>query len=293
MTVTCRRYKLLQDFETVSEFLQNNYNAADLNEQLMQPFWEYAHTHPHFDHKLTHRMGLWEADGTLIGIACYELTLGVAFFSVKRGFEHLKPEMLQWAERELSFVGDGRHRLGIWVTDAQTDDSKFLEGNGYKAIQRRPVNIFPYDKVFVDAKLPEGFTIISLEDENDFKKINACLWKGFDNGPEPDDDIDCRMLMQSGPHFRKDLTTVIKAPNGDYACFAGMWLDGKNACAYLEPLATVPEYRRMGLATCALAEGIRKTKAFGATYMLGCEREFYNAIGFETTMHRELLEKVW
>ena len=77
------------------------------------------------------------------------------------------------------------------------------------------------------------------------------------------------MLAQSGPNFRPDLTTVIKAPNGDYACFAGMWLDKKNEYAYLEPLAAVPEYRRMGLATVALTEGMKKTKALGAKYCFG------------------------
>ena len=85
----------------------------------------------------------------------------------------------------------------------------------------------------------DRYLIISLEDENDYKKINDCLWKGFNHGDNPDDDIDRRIHMQCGPNFRKELTTVIKAPNGDYACYAGMWFDEKNNYAYLEPLATV------------------------------------------------------
>ena len=68
------------------------------------------------------------------------------------------------------------------------------------------------------------------------------------------------MLMQSGPNFRRDLTTVIKTPNGEYACYAGMWIDEKNMYAYLEPLATVTEYPRLGLATIALTVGMKKTK---------------------------------
>ena len=38
------------------------------------------------------------------------------------------------------------------------------------------------------------------------------MYRGFDHGDEPNSDLDCRMLMQSGPNFRKDLTTIIKAP---------------------------------------------------------------------------------
>ncbi|NSW90324.1 MAG: GNAT family N-acetyltransferase [Firmicutes bacterium] len=95
------------------------------------------------------------------------------------------------------------------------------------------------------------------------------------------------------PNFRKDLTTVIKAPNGDYACFAGMWFDEINKYAYLEPLATVPEYRRIGLATIALTEAMKKIKALGATYCFSGVPEFYTAIGFETICHRKMWKKEW
>jgi hypothetical protein len=117
------------------------------------------------------------------------------------------------------------------------------------------------------------------EDENDLKKINDCLWFGFDHGPEPDpdNDIDDRMLMQSAPNFRKDLTTVIKAPNDEYACFAGMWIDNQNNYAYLEPLATVPKYRRMGLAAVAVVEGMKKTKKLGQNTVLGEPEGFIKA----------------
>ena len=115
----------------------------------------------------------------------------------------------------------------------------------------------------------------------------------IDHGDNPDDDIDCRIHMQSGPNFRKDLTTVIKAPNGDYVCFAGMWFDEKNKYAYLEPLATVPKYRRKGLATIALMTGMKKTNALGATYCFGGVHDFYTAIGFETICHREMWRREW
>jgi predicted N-acetyltransferase YhbS len=101
------------------------------------------------------------------------------------------------------------------------------------------------------------------------------------------------MLMQSGPNFRKDLTTIIKAPNGEYACFAGMWIDEQNKYAYLEPLATVPKYRRMGLATIALARGMKKTKELGAKYCFGGTGEFYHSIGFNIIANRELWKKEW
>ena len=293
MLVTQRRYKLLADFERVHRFLDDVYNLETLNSHLLPQFFEYAHTHPHFNHKLTHRFGLWEENGELVGIACYEMDIGECFLTVKSVYAFLLSEMLAYAENELSIDKDGNHSLCVWITDKETIKQELLIKNGYQKVQLEPVRIFRYDNPFLDVKLPDGFSVISLEDENDFKKINNCLWKGFDHGDLPDDDLDCRMHMQSGPNFRKDLTTVINAPNGEYACFAGMWFDDKNNYAYLEPLATIPEYRRMGLATIALTESMRKTKLLGAKYCFGGVPEFYRAIGFETICNRELWKKEW
>ncbi len=288
-----RRYKLLADFTAVHSFLTDIYSLDTLNSYLLPQFFEYAHTHPFFHHQLTHRFGLWEDGGKLAGIACYEMNIGEIFLVTDRDHTFLLPEMLTFAEKELSVINNNKQTLSVWVTDKETDKIELLARNGYTKVHTEPVRIFSYNKPFLDGKLPDGYTIISLEDENDLKKINDCLWKGFDHGDKPDDDLDGRMLMQSGPNFRKDLTTVIKAPNGDYACFAEMWFDEKNKYAYLKPLATVPEYRRMGLATIALTEGMKKTKAHCATYCFGGVPKFYTAIGFETICHREMWEKEW
>jgi predicted N-acetyltransferase YhbS len=293
MNITQRRYKLLADFAAVHSFLTNTFSLDTLTSYLLPQFFEYAHTHPAFNHKLTHRFGLWEDSGELIGIACYEMDMGESFLSVKKGYDFLLPEMLSYAERELSAVKDDIHNLCVWITDKETEKQNLLINNGYTKVHTGPVRVFNYDKPFLNEKLPEGFSLISLENENDLEKIHACIWKGFNHGDTPDDDINSKALMQSGPNFRKDLTTVIKAPNGDYACFAGMWFDDKNKYAYLEPLATIPEYRRMGLATIALTEGMKKTKSLGAKYCFGGVPGFYNAIGFETICHREMWKKEW
>ncbi len=99
--------------------------------------------------------------------------------------------------------------------------------------------------------------------------------------------------MCNAPRFNPSLATIAVAPNGEYACALGMWFDWQNKYAYLEPLATVPKYRRMGLATVCLTEAMKKTKALGATFSTGGGREFYTDIGFEIIMNRELWKKEW
>jgi predicted N-acetyltransferase YhbS len=293
MSITFRNYKLLSDFKKVSDFLLNNFTKYQQNGNIQQTFFEYAHTHPAFNHSLTHRFGIWEENGEIIAVACYEVNIGECFMFTKLGYENMKPQMLEYAEKELFKVEEDQNILEVYIFDYENNLKDILLEKGYKREGSWPVTIFNYEKGFLDRKLPEGFSVISLEDETDFKKINDVLWKGFDHGDEPDDDLDCRKLMQSGPNFSKELTTIIKAPNGEYACFAGMWVDKVNKYAYLEPLATAPKYRRMGLGTIALTEAMKKTIKYGATYCFGGSREFYHSIGFETVCNRELWVKIW
>lgn len=293
MTITKRPYKLLSDFNAVHKYLIDIYTLKELNSMMLPQFFEYAHIHPAFNHKLTHRFTLWEKSNKIVALTCYEMDIGEAFLVAENGYDKLLPEMLCQAEKELSVMSDDKHTLSVWVIDTQSEHIRLLGKNGYSKVHTEPVRIFEYSNGFIDTKLPDGFSCITLVDENDFEKIHACMWKGFNHSGEPDGDIDCRRLMQSGPHFSHKLSTVIKAPNGDYACYAGMWFDRQNKYAYLEPLCTVPEYRHMGLATCALTETMKRTKVLGATYCFGGVPEFYTAIGFKTICYREMWKKEW
>lgn len=293
MCITKRRYSLLADFNKVSNYLDQCYSLPKLNSYLLQPFFEYAHTHPGFEHQLTHRFTLWEDGDKLVGITCFEMGLGEAYLSTLPEYQYLLPEMLKQAELELYKMEAGKKTLEVYITDKELDKIELLKEHGYKKIHTWKVTTYDYKKGFTSPLLPEGFEMISLLDENDPLKIHHCQWKGFNHQGPPNNDFDCRLLMQSGPHFSKELTTVIKAPNGDYACFAGMWFNPMHNYAYLEPLCTIPEYRKMGLGRVALMEAMKKTKALGATYCFGGDSDFYINLGFEVICHREVWSKTW
>ena len=292
MPIQCRRYKLLADFEPVYRFLQETYDPVTLNSYLLPQFWEYAHVHSYFNHKMTHRMGLWEDGDVLVGIVCYEMDLGDCHMHVRPGYETLLPELLAWAEKELCAVKRGKRRLQFWITDKEPGKRELLQTNGYRLKKTDPIKIFDYKNAFVERALPDGFTLIDGTNA-DYRKLHACFWKGFDHGPRPDKNIDGRIHGCNAPRFDPSLATIAVAPDGEYACALGMWFDERNQYAYLEPLATVPKYRRMGLATVALTEAMKKTKALGAQYCFGGSREFYTAIGFEIKGNSEFWKKEW
>ena len=292
MRITQRRYKVLADFERVYCFLEETYDPVTLNSHLLPPYFEYAHMHPCFDYAKTHHFGVWEDDGRIAGIACYEMQLGDCHMHADKGYEALLPDMLSWAENELSAGEEGTQRLEVWITDKEPEKRALLQARGYTRKGIEPVKIFDYSKPFAERALPEGFALTDGTNV-DYVKLHHCLWKGFDHGDEPDDDVDCRVSMFNAPRFAMSQMTIVVAPNGEYACALGMWPDKRNGYAYLEPLATVPKYRRMGLAAAALTEAMKKTKELGAKYCFGGEGEFYSAIGFETVCNRELWKREW
>ena len=209
---------------------------------------------------------------------------------VKKGYETLLPELLSWAEKELSVIEDGGHSLEIWITDREPGKRELLKSNGYALAHSEPVTVFDYSKPFAECVLPEGFNLIDGTNV-DYVKLNHCFYKGFNHGDDPGDDAEDNMFMCNAPRADMSLMTIAAAPDGEYACALGMWFDEKNKYAYLEPLATIPKYRRMGLAAAALTEAMKKTKLLGAEYCFGGVGAFYPAIGFKTICSRELWEK--
>jgi len=86
----------------------------------------------------------------------------------------------------------------------------------------------------------------------------------------------------------------VEAPDGNFASFCGMWYDSTHRFAYVEPVATDPDYRRMGLGKAAVLEGIRRCKQLGATVAyVGSGQPFYEAMGFQKMFAAFMWVKEW
>ncbi len=283
-----RPYRLLADFGKVYDFLQKTYGRGNM----LPMAWEYAYNRLGFNYGLTHRFGIWEAEGEIVGVDNYETDLGECYINTAVDDPDLINMMIEHAEKDLSVFFEGKRRLVV-TTMSQTQTEKQLDNSGYHLVREYPITRFDYASLPETITLPEGFAMTSLAEENDLQKIHRVLWKGFDHGSEPDQDIDCRRFMQSAPHFRKDLSVIVKAKDGEYACYCGMWVDEVNKYAYVEPLATIPEYRRLGLARAALMEGMRRTRIYNATACYGDVNPFYYRIGFRSSIIRKIWRKIW
>jgi predicted N-acetyltransferase YhbS len=296
MRTTARRYNHAVDYEKVGRFLVRTYGNTGGYINWVQPRWEYMHYHPLIRNVDLNAIGFWEAGGEIVAVAHPEHAMGMAYFEIDPAHGALKGEMLRYAEEHLSALADGARRLRVYINDQDDDFQRLASERGYtKGGGCEPMSHLPIPDPFPRISLPTGFRMKSLAEDNDLRKVDRALWRGFDHGDEPPaDGIKDREFMQSAPNFRKDLNIVVEAPSGHFVSYCGMWYEPVHAIAYVEPVATDPDYRRMGLGRAAVLEGVRRCGQSGARVAcVGSGMPFYRSLGFRQVYNRSAWQRAW
>jgi mycothiol synthase len=180
----------------------------------------------------------------------------------------LEEEMLAVAEERLAVDHDDKRVLAVWTDDQDGLRLAVLKRRGYtkgKWVEhqwRRDL-----DTPIPDTPIPPGYTVRALGDVGELPARSWASWRGF-HPDEPDEDYEgweWYLNIQRCPLYRRDLDIVAVAPGGEIASFCTLWYDDVTRSAYIEPVATVPEHQRRGLARAAITEGLRCLKQLGAT----------------------------
>ena len=245
--------------------------------------------------KSLEKIGIWEEDGEIAGIAHYESVPGEAFFQFSPEYRHLRQEMLDYAEKNLSGVSqiNGKKYLNAYVNDFDTEFIHLVQERGYSRVleDTRPISRYVIQSPFPEIKVPEGFRLQSLAEDCDWEKVHRVLWRGFNHGEVPAYDetaLEERRKMFETPKGRLELKIVLRAPDGNFVSFCGMFYEPVQQYAYVEPVATDPDFRRSGLGKAAVLEGIRRCAALGAREAyVGSDQLFYQSLGFRRVYNSE------
>lgn len=295
MSITFRHYNNSEDYNRVDAFLIQHYQPGNADGNWIAPAWEYMHGHPMLDKSSLGKIGIWEEDGKIVAVAHYESSLGEAFFQFDSHHGHLKAVMLDYAEQNLygNSMKDGRTYIKIYVNDWDAEFISLAEARGYEkdSERTRPMYSFEIPNAFLEIKLPDGYRLKSLADECNWAKVHRVLWRGFNHEGEPpagEEELESRRKMFDTPNARRDLKIVVVDPEGNFVSFCGMFHESTHHFAYVEPVATDPDHRRMGLGKAAVMEGIRRCGMLGSTVAyVGSDQEFYKAIGFKKVYNTE------
>lgn len=302
MKVAFRRYDPQRDFLHVRDLLVQTYPSFGTVSNWRLERWNYARYFispmlgdPDPEQSAENIclwedvIGIWESDTDgIVGVVNSEHSdpnharlLGEAFFQRNPDYDFLLDEMLDYAEA--TFMHDNKLRLSI------RDHDVALQG----AVQRRGYQKHEawadHDSAFAITgdlpvpKLPDGFTLQSMADDNNLALRAKAFGLGF-NHPDPKDWPSAATYaeLQKAPDYREDLDLSVVSPEGEYVSFCIVWYDAQNRVGILEPVGTHPDVRLRGLGRAVVTEGLRRAAALGAMEVwVGSGQDFYLAIGFQ------------
>lgn len=283
MSIKIRSYNNVagysNDFMKVCDFLIriNQERVITPNFLWARWVWQFG---PYMNMENVSHIGIVEDNGLMVGLATYEGDIGEAFLCLDERYSHLKPQLIDYAIQNLSKNGE----IKIILPDGDLEYQRLAIRKGFiPTTQKAPIAITDIEHPIYT--LPDGYRIISFDDNDfDIERYYNAIWRGFDNQRQRNEKEIESMKKREGfdaPHLNLNLRILVVAPNGDYASHCGMWYLPSSNYAYVEPVFTLPEYRRMGLGKAAVLEGIKRCGESGAKYAyVLSSQQFYYSIGF-------------
>ena len=238
---------------------------------------------------------IFEEDSQIVGLI---LPDGDSFNSaIKRGYEHIFPQMLDLAEKELLplFKADENGVINFLVVshDSLGYQAEELIRRGYTRDEAGD-----YDNVALPQEtnymieLPEGFNQVFGENYPDIVKMRACHY-GFH--PEDDDDNLYKEYAEGGLSYQArkksrfypdSFESLIVTVDEDVCSYSFCYVDKITNTAFVEPVSTREKYRKKGLCKQMLHGLINRLKEMGIerAYINSYDwrKKVYNSAGFET-----------
>ena len=267
------------DFKRICEFLIriNHDKVITPNYLWARWVWQFG---PYMSMEHLSNIGVAEDNGMIVGLVTYENDLGEAYFCLDEKYNYLKPQLIDYAMQNLSLHGEIKITLpdGDWEYQQAAIQRCFIPTTQKSSVAVIDINWHGYT-------LPNGYRIMSFDDECfDAERYYNAIWRGFNNQRQRNEIEMESMRTREGfdaPYLNMNLRILVVAANGDYAAHCGMWCIPNSGYAYVEPVFTLPEYRKMGLGKAAVLEGVNRCGKLGAkrAYVLSSQ-QFYYSIGF-------------
>ncbi|MHA2364656.1 MAG: GNAT family N-acetyltransferase [Candidatus Hodarchaeales archaeon] len=291
MQIISREYNHSNDFKSVCQFLFNTYKETKSLHNWFPDRFENINLE-----ELSSDIHLWEeinetkksTKNKIVAIANPESSF-IYFIQLHPDYNVLEKEIIQWIETycsEKKKDPDKNQKLYIVTVEGNlTRESiltelSFEKGQKYGYLRFRDINL-----PVPEFSFPEGFEIRSVKGPSEYDLLAQGVRLIFGHGDWFTGEIIEWITKRS--FYQQDLDLVAVAPNGTIASFCTIRIDPISRIAQLEPLATHPDYRKLGLAKVLLYEGIKRLKKYnplllyigGAADTPGANR-LYDSVGF-------------
>ncbi len=225
------------------------------------------------DGNLEKDVTLWETESGQIAAVLNPEERGQVYLQVHPLYKslNLEEEMVAYAEAHLRTPSRRAGQvIWIWVDPGDSQRQALLSARGYTPIHESTEHHWrrSLELPLPDPSIAEGYLLRPLGDVSVLPSRSWASWRAF-HPNEPDEKYDSDWTwyqnIQSAPLYRPDLDLVAISPAGDVAAFTTVWYEAETRTGYFEPVGTVPEHQRRGLASALLCQGLHCLKSAGAT----------------------------
>lgn len=237
-------------------------------------------------------VGVWETDcGDIAGVVCpdeyvaWHPAFGQAFLQRHPDYEHLLPEMLEYAEG--TFIGknptnptnNSRNATRIYVAENDYALIEAAQTRGFIRDEKPCMDYTEFDLKNIPASdLPHGYRFVTMAENNDVGKRRKIFGLSFRH-PDPNDWPTAFSYeeLQKAPDYRKELDIVVEKPDGEWVACTIAWYDEYNKIGTLEPVGSI----QLGMGREVTLEGLRRLRELGAEVAhMDSGLQFYKKVGF-------------
>lgn len=266
----CKRFN--EQYQSIHQFLLEA-EKLDFNEHFHWGRFEWMHAHSFLDEgKLTNIVMFKNENGTIAGLLTHDTDYDDRAYLI-----HTSSDKMLLGCMIDTVLKSEDSRAVIKVNSKDTVLCQMLKDRGFEK-KHRDACVLALDlSNHLEYSIPNAYTMSPQEFIADPWHYQLVIHKGFGNEGIPEkwnEDFLTRV-----PHVNEELKTFTIA-NNEYCAHCGLWYTTGDT-AYVEPVATVPEHRKQGLARAVVYEACNRASKLGAKRAtVLSNQEFYYRIGF-------------
>lgn len=283
-----------EDMEKVRRFISQAYSRIGKPNAWLTARWEFEiffmRSREGTLSEWGRHIGLWENEsGELAGIALRDGDYYMQFDSLSPP-ESLIEDLFEFMERQSRAQLAQSCKLAIPTFMTRLEE--IAANRGYERVPGESDSAISIalDREY-NVELPDGFRLLEGQNVSDAAKAlahaRAFHYEGTDAAAQV-----LRLYggLREAPGYRSDLDLAVVTEHGEVAAFCNIFTDADNRIGILEPVGTVPDYRKLGLGRAVIYEGLNRLRASDIVKAYtGPYQPFYEAIGFQ----REVEYGVW
>ncbi|MFT3891878.1 MAG: GNAT family N-acetyltransferase [Anaerolineales bacterium] len=202
---------------------------------------------------------LWFDDGQLVGWAYVDDFNNLHWEVDSQYTDQIGDELVAWGETCIRKMRSAA--LDANSREDRTERIVFLNQHGFRQLEDITVAMArSLSDPITDPVLPPGFAIRPIKGKEEAEAVAAMHRAAFGTEYMTTEN---RLIIMSTREYDPSLDLLVIAPNGKIAAYCTCSVNAETQIGMTDPVATHPNYQRMGLSRAILLTGMRMLKERG------------------------------